>query len=263
MAESRGDELLLRGIRRGLTAASVLVVIAVAVAGCAGKAVRDGASAPASGGAGSAGAVAALTAGQGGVDGPGVGGSNASGAAPAGGASMSITAGTDAGLISGAGAGGSVGDSSAAGQPNPGDAGGDAGHREADGIDCYGGGGQCAPGEQCVTCDASWLCVPDPARDPNGYATATADCTSTDLVAECDGPEDCAKGEYCVSGPSGKALRCSPAEPGMTPLDCCLPCFEAGTSCTLCWTDADCPAGESCTAKQVWTNDVGGCLPGP
>ncbi|WP_437934852.1 hypothetical protein [Sorangium sp. So ce341] len=90
----------------------------------------------------------------------------------------------------------------------------------------------------------------------------------TYLIGECDGPEDCANGEYCVAMRNIILnIQCSP-DPGPPPVDCsCLGCWDDGhgllRSCTLCRSDADCGAGEVCSSRTVglWRNDVRGCTP--
>ncbi|WP_437314123.1 hypothetical protein [Sorangium sp. So ce385] len=124
-------------------------------------------------------------------------------------------------------------------------------------------------------CNRDYFCSPNPEHDPDGYAAATAHCSpsvdevpeGTYLIGACDGPEDCANGEYCVAMRNMLLnLQCSP-DPGPPPFDCsCLGCWDEGDglrSCTLCRSDADCGAGEVCSSRTVglWRNDVRGCSP--
>lgn len=129
---------------------------------------------------------------------------------------------------------------------------------DADGFGC--GGDTCAPGEACINCDFFGdaiypTCVPHPDSDASGFASATAGCPGVNRWYECDGAEDCAPGEYCVTSPAGGADF---------PLGACAPepC-TASPGCTLCNDDGDCPDGARC--DQEHTGILGsalGCGPG-
>jgi hypothetical protein len=102
------------------------------------------------------------------------------------------------------------------------------------------------------------LCVPDSASDPAGYQAATASCDFVTELTDCDGPEDCAKGEYCVFGLHNLAASfCSP-DPAPEPEACCFTC-DTVVPCTLCWTSADCAAGNLCAPTAGSPQAIGGC----
>jgi hypothetical protein len=101
-------------------------------------------------------------------------------------------------------------------------------------------------------------CAPDPVTDPDGYRAATTSClTVGSRYSDCDGPEDCASGQYCVFAGNQLAGVCR-AEPAPEPAACCFTC-DAPPVCTLCWSDEDCPAGYSCAPNGASPNNVGGC----
>jgi hypothetical protein len=115
------------------------------------------------------------------------------------------------------------------------------------GVDCR--NTHCATGDVCVSCGmpqgAEWLCAPHPVTSPQAYATAIASCSPAPYgYNECDGPEDCASDQYCVSkeGDDGRQRCRSTPAPG----HCCFTC-NALVDCTLCRDDGDCPDGESCS----------------
>jgi hypothetical protein len=253
MAKSRGGTLTAPRTSAALLAGTLLFVA------CAGKTERSGEpganGSDSAVGASGAGTPVGSSTGSGGT-GPGVGAHDAgsfagtdSGSGPDSRGSAAADTGGASSVGGTASAGGSVG------EPTP---------RISDGVECYTSGIHCAPGEQCAYCEGNYLCVPDPEKDPEGYAAATAQCSTTATVlAECDGPEDCPEGEYCTVGVTKVSLKCSPM-PASPAGECCLSCF-AWPSCTLCQRDADCPSGEYCTERVDWPSPIPvyGCTPGP
>ncbi|HET7539623.1 MAG TPA: hypothetical protein VFK05_07120 [Polyangiaceae bacterium] len=197
----------------------------------------------------------------------------AAGSAPAsdGGAEQTSGGGASAGIAGDGGAmdiagdGGAMGIAGSAATGTP---------HVADGFHC-GGSLECPIGALCMFCGSDYFCAPDPQLDHAGHAAAVAHCPNADtlpegsfLVGQCDGPEDCANGEYCVAKRDiahyPLLLLCSPA-PGLSPIDCsCLGCWyekQGLHSCTLCRQDADCQPGDVCDPGSVglWNNDVRGC----
>jgi hypothetical protein len=107
--------------------------------------------------------------------------------------------------------------------------------------------------------NATFLCVPDPDRDPDGYAAATAGCASLNPYGVCDGPEDCSPGEYCVfSGALPRRFRCS-TDPAPEPIDCQIYNLPEHPSCTLCRADTDCPTGQHCGSAPLLSGGAFGC----
>jgi hypothetical protein len=132
------------------------------------------------------------------------------------------------------------------------------------GFDCY-DLGQCAVGRACVRCSTgstgeTYLCAPDPDSDPTAYAEATANCNALVLYGTCDGPEDCSPGQYCIFTNAGvpRHFFCSP-DPAPLPIDCALYSFPEHPSCTFCYTNSDCPSGQSCSSNVVIGN-ASGCV---
>ncbi len=122
----------------------------------------------------------------------------------------------------------------------------------------------CDPGERCVDCSVGertrTVCAPDPNRDSAGYQAAVANCFGTTLnYSDCDGPEDCSQGEYCVIANGRVSGQCQ-TEPAPNPAACCFTC-DAPPVCTLCWIDNDCQMGFLCAPTNGTPNDVGGCQP--
>jgi hypothetical protein len=108
--------------------------------------------------------------------------------------------------------------------------------------------------------DRTTRCVPHPVDDRAGFDEAVEECLSEPTTyEECDGPEDCESGEYCVaaSGPEGLSrCRATPATGFET---CCFAC-NALLNCTLCRTSADCPAERSeCEPVQMGPAGLLGC----
>jgi len=175
-----------------------------------------------------------------------------------GGRSASGTGGTSgsAGGFSGRDAGGYGGNTGGTGSSVGGDG-------PKPGFGCY-GSAHCDPGERCLDCTMAEItlgrCAPDPERDPNGYASATASCLGIGPnYSDCDGPEDCGAGEYCVVANATTLGRCQ-AAPAPEPATCCFTC-DAGPVCTFCWVDNDCPMGFLCQPASGAPNHVGGCRP--
>lgn len=166
--------------------------------------------------------------------------------------------GTPAGGVGGVRADGgktSAGDAASGGA---GEASGDGGAGGADSHDegwpC--GNERCSSGQTCTRCLIAnqnlQRCVPNPDQDPTGYANATAACETPPYGREdCNGPEDCKAGQYCVAY-EGTLCQAKPS----TKQSCCFFC-NAITDCTLCHTNQDCPAGETCEPNQG--DDSKGC----
>jgi hypothetical protein len=134
---------------------------------------------------------------------------------------------------------------------------------------CGSGSGRCAAGELCAACwvphvTTTLQCVPDPRRDPEGYAATDASHCISQGYIDCDGPEDCAPSQYCVYGAVGLAYG---AQCGEQPLEsdsnCCFDCDSIVLPwCILCASDADCPAGNVCVPPPAgYLPDAGGCEP--
>jgi hypothetical protein len=131
------------------------------------------------------------------------------------------------------------------------------------GFTCF-GTEQCSAGERCVACYLGTItlgrCAPNPQQDPAGYQAATSGCVDADAnYSDCDGPEDCSEGDYCVVAAGREGGRCQ-ADAAPEPTSCCFSC-DAPPVCTLCWIDNDCPMGFLCTPTDGAPNDVGGCRP--
>jgi hypothetical protein len=212
---------------------------------------------------------------RGGASGNGASGNGASGGATAGHAGASggaENAGRSAGGASTGGAAANAGGDARGGATTLGEGGmatggtgssvGGAGPKP--GFACY-GGDRCKPGERCVECDSgedlvSEICTPSPTKDPSGYAAATASCLIVRSWFDCDGPEDCPHGEYCVLAPDRIGGQCQ-TDPAPDPATCCFTCDISRPMCTLCWVDNDCQMGFLCTPTEGAPNDVGGCQP--
>jgi len=149
-------------------------------------------------------------------------------------------------------------------------AGGSGGTREPDGWMC-GNSLRCDPGQLCTGCTtsggSSLVCVPNPDRDPAGFAAATEDCEASvgDHFADCDGPEDCPSDRYCVWGSDPQASfggQCvTEAElPNPFTASCCFSC-GALPLCILCETEADCPDMLECVEEIDVPSSVNGCRP--
>ena len=167
----------------------------------------------------------------------------------------------EAGSSTGGSTGGSAGTGGSGGAGGTGSSVGGAGPMP--GFRCY-SDATCKTGERCVVCNhgetATALCAPDPDEDPSGYQAATAACTTVETrYSDCDGPEDCANGEYCAYGGTAQTFgaKCQ-SEPAPEPAFCCFTC-DAMPVCTLCWNDTDCPVGYLCTPNLGSPNNVGGC----
>jgi hypothetical protein len=131
------------------------------------------------------------------------------------------------------------------------------------GFSCY-GTDHCDTGDRCVECDTGEItlgrCTPNPDKDPTGYQTAVASCLSVGThYGDCDGPEDCPHGEYCVVAGLPTIAQCQ-TDPAPPPATCCFTC-DALPACTLCWIDNDCPMGFLCVPVSGSPNNVGGCQP--
>jgi len=117
---------------------------------------------------------------------------------------------------------------------------------------------RCVPAERCVTCERALLtyellCVPDPDRDPNGYAEQTRDCMSVRVFRDCDGPEDCASGEFCIVNMADAiGARCD-SQPVLNP---CWSCNAVRG--TFCHVDEHCPVGTHC-GDVGYGQDIRGC----
>ena len=200
--------------------------------GAAGTSPNPAGAGTTSGGA--AGTVGAAVSGSGGG-----GGTSSGGGSPEGGGSGNANAGAGT-----------------AGGQSGGTAGAPAGGADADlGFQC-GSAEHCDIGKACVRCmlsqDNSVLrCVPHPIDQPTGYAAAMADClNSPTSFDDCDGPEDCAPGEYCVAMEGAQGLSRCRSAPATGLKSCCFAC-DALTNCTLCKTNADCPASENTCAPVL------------
>ena len=126
----------------------------------------------------------------------------------------------------------------------------------------------CVPGEVCVNCDFfgdafPLICAPDPELDQAGYDARVeeAGCLAVYPQRECDGPEDCTSGEYCVYGAKpgqfGAACTTESELPDPVTQFCCFTC-DAFPKCTLCWTDEDCPEAQLCAPVDA-SGGLGGC----
>ena len=229
----------------------------------------NGGSAANTGGATTGGRADAPLAGTGGSAGHG-----SSGATSGAGTNTGATSGASSGAGSSAagfgcrGSAGSAGTRDNGGSPASGEGGGGTGSSVGGdgpkpGFACY-GTEHCDAGERCVDCTMVEItlgrCAPDPDRDPSGYAAATANCLGVGTrYSDCDGPEDCAHGQYCVVAGNQVGGQCQ-AEPAPEPASCCFTC-DATPVCTLCWVDNDCPMGFLCGPVSAAPNDVGGCRP--
>ncbi len=199
---------------------------------CGGKSSAPASGSPASSGSGGVGGVNQR------------GGSSGSGGSTNGGSS---SGGSSSGVKSSGGSGGLP----SAGRPNGGGApaageGGAPSEPVGDGFPCE--RDTCVPGEVCVNCDffgnaLPLICAPDPELDEAGYDARVeeAGCLAVNPAWECDGPEDCALGKYCVASndlsyPMGACVSA-------------LPC-EAPPSCVICRSDNDCPGRSSCTEER-------------
>jgi hypothetical protein len=116
---------------------------------------------------------------------------------------------------------------------------------------------RCVPRERCISCQRALLvyellCVPDPDRDPNGYAAQTRDCASVRDFSDCDGPEDCASGEFCIVD-DARGARCN-SEPVLNP---CWGCDLAKG--TFCHVDEQCPVGMHCSGGIGYGENIFGC----
>jgi len=244
------------------------------------------------GGSGGSGSGAAGTAGTGGSNAAGMsaggaGGTNGAGAGAGGtrsdageagrfGSGGVTTAGGGDGTAANAGAGGRSdlggaggmsGATAAGGKSGASGSGGTGGAKvypgTKPGFSCF-DAGQCALGQACSRCQTSTsdlsACVPDPDYDRAGYDAATADCASPIDYGTCDGPEDCSPGEYCVFGGDSfpRRFSCS-SGPASPPIDCQIYSLPTRPSCTLCYTDDDCPSGQHCWTEIVY-GSAGGCL---
>ena len=114
----------------------------------------------------------------------------------------------------------------------------------------------CSAGQQCVRCiageDSGFRCVPSQARDPDGFTSATVDCNTIDPFTECDGPEDCREGEYCVLDGGTHCAN----EPLFG--SCCIYC-DAPPQCTYCSDDEDCGELGVCMEELGLGEGVGAC----
>lgn len=268
---------------------AVAVFTAVlALAGCSGKSSGDSGGhagsgsgfggAKSSGGRSSGGAPSSASGGTPSSDEAGTGGTDASSNGGTPGSTEEAGAGGialgDGGTDPGAPpvTGGSAGDTASSGGTASGGSaqggseasGGTMGAGPMPGIVCV-TGEHCELGNICTLCvrgtSQSVLCTPDPASDPDGYAAATAACTLGTLLQACDGPEDCATGEHCVVGKNNTITAQCSADFAAGALECRFAGLPMHPSCTLCWSDADCPEAEACRFVTGLPNEVGGCLP--
>jgi hypothetical protein len=219
---------------RALLLGGIALAIAASCGGVASQPGEDGSG-------GDAGTGGASNAGSGGsVATAGKGGGGGSGGRATGGTTG--VAGSGSGAVVGAG-----GFSVDAGSMGP-----------QVGVGCE--GVVCLPGQACILCvlegasTSERLCVPHPIDDPMGYASATTACRTTTVFNDCDGPEDCAAGEYCVAREGVDGFQRCRSMPS-TELSCCFSC-GALTDCTLCNTTEDCPDGEVC---EPATSELMGC----
>ena len=191
-------------------------------------------------------------------------GTRSGGAAGTVGAAVSGTGGggetwSGGGTSNGGGSGSANAGAGTAGGQSGGSAGapaGGSGGADADlGFQC-GSAEHCDVGQACVRCmlsqDNSVLrCVPHPIDQPTSYAAALADCLNSPIsYDDCDGPEDCAPGEYCVATEGTQGLSRCRSAPATGLKSCCFAC-DALTNCTLCKTNADCPASEKTCAPVL------------
>jgi hypothetical protein len=185
-----------------------------------------------------------------------------SGGSKAGGGTAGNTAGAPAGSGGVAGGNGGAGESAAGGGAGGEGATGEAGASGVDpllGVDCH--GQHCELGDVCLPCPGAaalqWLCVPHPVTEPAAFAEATSQCEPPpNEYRECDGPEDCSPGRFCVAKEGGAdgGQRCRD-EPSPVSGSCCFTC-GALPNCTLCRDDGDCPDGRSCV---VVFEELRGC----
>jgi hypothetical protein len=205
-------------------------VVLAALWSCSGASTQaEHAGAAGTGGASSAGGSPSAA---------GTAGVSRSGAAPGGGGATAGLANPTAGS-----GGGAPGNGGAGGATDP-----------LLGVSCD--SARCAPGQACVHCrsesaaSSERICVPHPVRDPDGYAAATAGCLPTTIYDDCDGPEDCASGEFCVAREAQDGFMRCRSMPAMDLGSCCFSC-GAPTSCTLCRTSDDCPDERSCEPVEI------------
>jgi hypothetical protein len=130
----------------------------------------------------------------------------------------------------------------------------------ADGLRCA--STQCAAREVCVDCDQLGdavypTCVPHPKREPERFAAATELCPLVWLWGECDGVEDCAPGQYCVtknvSDSDYRWGHCALLDEAL--LD------ECEADCLVCNDDADCPSDQHCGGELSLQSQFSTCEP--
>jgi len=252
MAGLRGSGAVVRG---GVVFVVTLVLGTPLLGSCGGTSRNGTGNASGSAGSNSAGHAGALTGGAPATGGSSSGaGAHAGGTHAAGGTQSGGTpaGGTPAGGRNAAGDSGFGGTTELGGTAGAGGAGGAPG--DEDGWPC--GDQRCSVGQTCIRCliqnQSSPRCVPNPDQDPTAYASATAACEAPPFAREdCDGPEDCPTNQYCVAN---QGARCQ-NQPS-TQHFCCFAC-NAITNCTLCHSNQDCPAGETCEPNEV--ADSKGC----
>lgn len=248
MAGLRGSGVIVRG---GVVFVVTLVLGTPLLGSCGGTSRNGTGNAGGSAGSNSAGHAGALTGGA-----QATGGSSSGGGAHAGGtqaAGGTQSGGTHAG---GAPVGGhdAAGNSGSGGNTELGGAGAGGATGSEEGWPC--GDQRCSLGQTCIRCliqnQSLPRCVPNPDQDPTAYASATAACEAPPFAREdCDGPEDCPTSQYCVAN---QGTRCQ-NQPS-TQHFCCFAC-NAITNCTLCHSNQDCPAAETCEPNEV--ADSKGC----
>lgn len=125
----------------------------------------------------------------------------------------------------------------------------------ADGLRCA--STQCESGEVCIDCDqqrdANYpTCVPHPEREPERFAAATEPCAIAWLWGECDGVEDCAPGQYCVTRNVSDSdylwSHCGQLD-------------ECEVDCIVCNDDADCPSDRHCGGELSLQPQFSTCEP--
>jgi hypothetical protein len=206
---------------------SLVVIAAVGLGACGGKASNsDGGTAGSAGGAAGSGAGAAGRGGTGGASGAagsgpaGTTGAGGSASGAAGNAGAAGSAGGSGGSTGGGGAAGAVGGAGASGGR-----GGSGGNAGAGGSAGRGGAGGAAGtgGELGGSCTAPTDCAGTPIMDASGYCGAPAwSCVDGKCAWECMG------GRTCVEAPDSGCLRCR-----MSPSDTPISQGCVGTPCLI------------------------------